>query len=235
VDSSLIGATLEVLLINIVLSGDNAVVIGMAAHGLPGRQRRQAIMLGGVLAVLLRLALTIPAERALQVPFLGAAGGLLLAWVAYRLLTSDEDRDHRGVASVWAAVRLMVLADATMSLDNVLAVAAIAQSTTHPGPVLILGLALSIPIVLLGGGLIATLLERFPWLSWLGAAVLTMTAASLITSDTGVRGYVGTSRSLDVLFALALSAIVLAAAWRETRRVRQNPAEVGADLSDGNH
>ena len=98
VDSSLIGATLEVLLINIVLSGDNAVVIGMAAHGLPGRQRRQAIMLGGVLAVLLRLALTIPAERALQVPFLGAAGGLLLAWVAYRLLTSDEERDHRGGA-----------------------------------------------------------------------------------------------------------------------------------------
>ena len=231
-DSSLIGATLEVLLINIVLSGDNAVVIGMAAHGLPGRQRRQAIMLGGVLAVLLRLALTIPAERALQVPFLGAAGGLLLAWVAYRLLTSDEDRDHRGVGSVWTAVRLMVLADATMSLDNVLAVAAIAQSTTQPGPVLILGLALSIPIVLLGGGLIATLLERIPWLSWLGAAVLTITAASLITSDKGIRDYVGSSRSLDVLFAAAMTAIVLALAWRKTRRVGEKSGECAANPSD---
>jgi YjbE family integral membrane protein len=218
VDSSLIGATLEVLLINIVLSGDNAVVIGMAAHGLPSRQRRRAIMLGGVLAVVLRLALTIPAEWALQVPFLGAAGGLLLSWVAYRLLTSDEERDHGGGVSVWAAVRLMVLADATMSLDNVLAVAAIAESTAHPGPVLILGLALSIPIVLLGGGLIATLLERFPWLSWLGAAVLTITAASLITSDKGIRGYVGSSRASEVVFATALSGLVLGVAWRETRR-----------------
>jgi YjbE family integral membrane protein len=218
VDSSLIGATLEVLLINIVLSGDNAVVIGMAAHGLPPRQRRRAIMLGGVLAVVLRLALTIPAEWALQVPFLGAAGGLLLSWVAYRLLTSDEERDHGGGVSVWAAVRLMVLADATMSLDNVLAVAAIAESTAHPGPVLILGLALSIPIVLLGGGLIATLLERFPWLSWLGAAVLTVTAASLITSDKGIRGYVGSSRASEVVFAATLSGLVLGVAWRETRR-----------------
>jgi YjbE family integral membrane protein len=229
VDSSLVGATLAVLLINIVLSGDNAVVIGMAAHTLPPRQRRQAIILGGVLAVLLRLALTIPAERALQVPFLGAAGGLLLAWVAYRLLTGEVVHDRRHVVSAWSAVRLMVLADATMSLDNVLAVAAIAEGTTHPGPVLILGLALSIPIVLLGGGLIATLLERMPWLAWLGAAVLTITAASLITSDKGLRDYVGSSRLSDIVVAVGLTVIVLGMAWRETRRVGEKPGEVGAD------
>ena len=228
-DSSLLGATLEVLLVNIILSGDNAVVIGMAAHGLPSRQRRQAIMLGGVLAVLLRLVLTIPAQRILQVPFLGAAGGLLLAWVAYRLLTSEEVRDDRKGGSLWSAVRLMLLADATMSLDNVLAVAAIAESTAHPGPVLVLGLAFSIPIVLLGGGLIANLLERFPWLAWLGAAVLTITAANLITSDDGIRGYIGSSRASDVVVAAGLSAIVLGAVWRETRRVREKPGEVGAD------
>ena len=228
-DSSLVGATLEVLLVNIILSGDNAVVIGMAAHGLPSRQRRQAIVVGGVLAVLLRLALTIPAQRILQVPFLGAAGGLLLAWVAYRLLTSEEVRDDRKGASLWSAVRLMLLADATMSLDNVLAVAAIAESTVHPGPVLFFGLALSIPIVLLGGGLIANLLERFPWLAWLGAAVLTTTAASLITSDDGIRGYVGSSRLSDVVVAAGLTVIVLGAAWRETRRVREKPGEVAAN------
>jgi YjbE family integral membrane protein len=232
VDGSLIGATLEVLLVNIVLSGDNAVVIGMAAHGLPTRQRRQAILLGGLLAVLLRLVLTIPAERVLQVPFLGAAGGLLLAWVAYRLLTGEDIRDDRDVASVWAAVRLMVLADATMSLDNVLAVAAIAESTAHPAPVLILGLALSIPIVLLGGGLIATLLERFSWLAWLGAAVLTITAASLITNDKGLRGHLGSSRSSDVAVAAGLSALVLGAAWRETRRVGENLAAAEANPAD---
>ena len=187
--ASLIQATLEVLLINIILSGDNAVVIGMAAHGLPARQRRRAIVLGGVLAVLLRLALTLPAEHVLQVPFVGAVGGVLLAWVAYRLLTAEETRDDRHASSLWAAVRLMLVADATMSLDNVLAVAAIAESTAHPGPVLVLGLALSIPIVLLGGGIIAALLERFPWLAWLGAAILTITAASLITHDEGLHDH----------------------------------------------
>jgi YjbE family integral membrane protein len=231
VDSSLLGATLEVLLVNIILSGDNAVVIGMAAHGLPVGQRRRAIMLGGLLAVLLRLLLTIPAQRILQVPYLGAAGGLLLAWVAYRLLTSEEVRDDQKGHSLWSAVRLMLLADATMSLDNVLAVAAIAESTTNPGPVLVLGLAFSIPIVLLGGGLIANLLERFPWLAWLGAAVLTITAANLITSDNGVHRYIETSRTSDVLVAAGLSAIVLGAVWRESRRAQEQRGDVEVDPS----
>jgi YjbE family integral membrane protein len=220
--NSLIQATLEVLLVNIVLSGDNAVVIGMAAHGLPPWQRRRAIVLGGVLAVLLRLALTLPAEHVLQTPFLGAAGGLLLAWVAYRLLTVEETRDHRHATSLWAAVRLMLVADATMSLDNVLAVAAIAESTPYPGPVLVLGLALSIPIVLLGGGIIATLLERFPWLAWLGATILTITAASLITSDEGLHDHGVWSPSAPVIVAVALTGVVLGAAWRNTRRAESS-------------
>jgi len=220
--NSLIQATIEVLLVNIVLSGDNAVVIGMAAHGLPPPQRRRAIVLGGLLAVLLRLALTLPAEQVLQMPFLGAAGGLLLAWVAYRLLTVEETRDDRNATSLWAAVRLMVVADATMSLDNVLAVAAIAESTPHPGPVLVLGLALSIPIVLLGGGLIATLLERFPWLAWIGATILTITAASLITSDEGLHDHGVWSSSAQIVVAVALTGIVLGAAWRNTRHAESS-------------
>ena len=220
--NSLIQATIEVLLINIVLSGDNAVVIGMAAHGLPPSQRRRAILLGGVLAVLLRLALTLPAERVLQIPFLGAAGGLLLAWVAYRLLTVEETRDHRHTTSLWTAVRLMLVADATMSLDNVLAVAAIAQTTPHPGPVLVLGLALSIPIVLLGGGIVASLLERFPWLAWLGAAILTITAASLITSDQGLRDRGLWSPSAPIVVAVVLTGLVLGAAWRNSHRAESS-------------
>jgi predicted tellurium resistance membrane protein TerC len=125
----------------------------------------------------------------------------------------------------------MLLADATMSLDNVLAVAAIAESTTNPGPVLVLGLAFSIPIVLLGGGLIANLLERFPWLAWLGAAVLTITAANLITSDNGVHRYIETSRTSDVLVAAGLSAIVLGAVWRESRRAQEQRGDVEVDPS----
>jgi YjbE family integral membrane protein len=222
VDATLLSATLEVLLVNMVLSGDNAVVIGMAAHGLPSRQRRQAIVVGGVVAVLLRLALTIPAEQALEVPWLGAIGGLLLAWVAYRLLTSEAEAATGHAVSVATAVRLMVLADVTMSLDNVLAVAAIAQNTAHPDLVLVLGLALSIPIVLLGGGLIATLLGRFPWLSWLGAAVLTVTAANLITDDVGLRGLLGQPDPARVVVAAGLTVIVLGAAWRDTRQAMRD-------------
>jgi YjbE family integral membrane protein len=221
VDGSLLQAALEVLLVNMVLSGDNAVVIGMAAHSLPGRQRRHAILLGGVLAVLFRLVLTVPAEEALHVPFLGAAGGLLLAWVAYRLLTSETEHKNHDAASVWSAVRLMVLADATMSLDNVLAVAAIAESTAHPGPVLILGLTLSIPLVLLGGGLVAALLERCPWLAWLGAVVLTITAASLITEDDGLHGRFHWTGLAHIVVAAGLTAIVLGAAWLQLRRAEQ--------------
>ena len=219
-EGSLLGAILEVLLVNIVLSGDNAVVIGLAARGLPDRQRRQAIMLGGLFAVLLRLALTIPAERLLHVPFLGAAGGLLLAWVAYRLLTGEDAHDAKGVASIWGAVRLMVLADLTMSLDNVLAVAAVAERSPQPGLVLLVGLALSVPLVLLGGGVVATLLGRFPWLAWLGAAILTVTAASLITEDRGLAEHLTGLHAQPVLVAVVLTAIVLGMAWRSTRNAR---------------
>jgi YjbE family integral membrane protein len=218
VDSSLLQATLEVLLVNIVLSGDNAVVIGMAAHGLPSGQRRRAIMLGGILAVVFRLALTVPAEQVLHTPFLGAAGGLLLTWVAYRLLTEEtEHKDHKA-SSVWHAVRLMLLADITMSLDNVLAVAAIAENTPHPAPVLIIGLTLSIPLVLLGGGIVANLLERFPWLAWVGAAVLAVTAAELITGDDGLRAQLPWLGTAHYVVAAALTIIVLGIAWLQQRR-----------------
>jgi YjbE family integral membrane protein len=217
-DVPLLRTILEVLLVNVVLSGDNAVVIGLAARGLPSRQRRQAIVLGGVLAVLLRLGLTLPAETALHLPLLEATGGVLLAWVAYRLLTGEVQADDPGAATVWAAVRLMVLADATMSLDNVLAVAAIAESTPHPGAVLVLGLALSIPVVLLGGGLVATVLGQYPWLTWVGAAVLTITAASLIIDDVGLPRPAGLSEAARLPFAAGLTGVVLGAAWLSTRR-----------------
>ncbi len=217
-DGPLLRTVLEVLLVNVVLSGDNAVVIGLAARGLPSRQRRQAIVLGGVLAVVLRLALTLPAETALHRPLLGATGGLLLAWVAYRLLTSAEHAEDRGADTVWAAVRLMVVADAAMSLDNVVAVAAIAEGTPQPGIVLVLGLALSIPVVLLGGGLVATVLGRYPWLMWGGAAVLTVTAASLITDDVGLPRLHALSEAARFTFAAGLTGVVLGAAWLSTHR-----------------
>jgi len=182
--SSLIQPLAEVLLVNIVLSGDNAVVIGLAARGLPAHARKRAIILGGGFAVLLRLALTLPAEFLLKVPFLRAGGGLLLAWVAYRLLTgSEEESADAESATVSTAIKLIVLADLTMSLDNILAVAAVAERSDNAVLVLTIGLALSIPIVLMGGSLVARMMGRLPILAWIGAAVLAYTAGELVSED----------------------------------------------------
>jgi YjbE family integral membrane protein len=212
---------IEVALLNLVLSGDNAVVIGLAARGLPPPQARRAIMLGGGAAVALRIALTLPAEMLLRVPMLRAGGGLLLAWVAYRLLTGEEEAatDH-GTLSTATAIRLIVVADATMSLDNVLAVAAVAERSTAPELVLAIGIGLSVPIVLLGGGLVARLMARLPVLVWLGAAVLTYTAAELIAKDHAVDHLWKVPTAAILAFAALLTAAVLGLAWRSIRRAK---------------
>jgi YjbE family integral membrane protein len=174
----------EVFLVNLVLSGDNAVVIGLAAKDLALQARRRAILLGGGLAVLLRLVLTLPASYLLHVPFVRGGGGLLLGWVAYRLLTDQGEATETSEATnVSQAVRLIVLADATMSLDNILAVAAVAERNSHHLLILIVGLAISIPIVLVGGDIVARLMTRLPILSWIGGAVLAYTAGELIGED----------------------------------------------------
>lgn len=222
---SALGALLEVALVNLVLSGDNAVVIGLAARGLRPDLAKRAVFIGGLSAVLLRLALTVPAELLLQIPLLRAAGGCLLAWIAYRLLAADESGpEGTGASSIGTAVRLIVLADVSMSLDNVLAVAAVAERSAYPVLVLTVGIALSVPIVLVGGRVVASLMSRLPWLAWAGAAVLSFTAAELIVEDKAVEALIelpALSRyGLAVLFALA----VLAVAWRSVRLTRKEPA-----------
>jgi YjbE family integral membrane protein len=216
-----IGSLIEVALLNLVLSGDNAVVIGLAARTLPPAQARRAILLGGGAAVALRIALTLPAEMLLRVPMLRAGGGLLLAWVAYRLLTGEEEHatDH-GTPSIATAIRLIVIADLTMSLDNVLAVAAVAERSTSPELVLAIGIGLSVPIVLLGGGLVARLMARLPVLVWLGAAVLTYTAAELIAEDHAVERLWKAPTAATLAFAALLTTAVLGLAWRSLRRAK---------------
>lgn len=223
-ETSLLESLLEATLLNIVLSGDNAVVIGLAARNLPRQQQRRAIMLGGLAAVALRLALTVPAELLLRVPYLRAGGGLLLAWVAYRLLMpAGDESEGVGVTSVGAAVRLIVIADATMSLDNVLAVAAVADRSASGPLVLAISLALSIPIVMFGGAFIAALLGRAPWLTWVGAAILTFTAAGLMVDDEVARRLVEPSSALRLGAGAMLTLIVLGIAWWTSRRAGREP------------
>lgn len=221
---SLLTSLLAVLLVNLVLSGDNAVVIGLASRGLSRTARRRAILLGGGLAVALRIALTLPAEYLLGVPLLRAAGGLLLLWVAYGLLVgSDEGAGRSDADGIVAAVKMIVIADITMSLDNILAVAAVADRSPHSSLVLFVGLALSIPIVLVGGDVVARLMGRLPILAWVGAAILAFTAGELFFEDEVVRRGVELSRPAEIAIQLALAAGLLALAYARTRRHPPSP------------
>lgn len=178
--AGLIASLLGIILINVVLSGDNALVIGMAARNLQPRQRRWAILAGGAAAIVLRVIFTFVAVLLLRVPLLEALGGLLLVWIAYKLLSEGEEAEVVGSESILGAVWTIVFADMVMSLDNMLAVAGAANGSDW---LVFFGLVLSMPLILFGATLIARLLNRFSWLMIVGSAVLTITAANMVVSD----------------------------------------------------
>lgn len=180
----------KIVWINIILSGDNAVVIALAARGLPQQQQKKAVLLGSGAAVVLRIALTVVAAKLMQLPFVEVIGGLLLLWIGVGLLKAeDEEENSASVArqGMMAAVRTILLADLVMSLDNVIAVAAAAGGDML---LLILGLAISIPLVIFGSTLMIKLMERFPVIVTLGAALIGWVAGETITSDHVLEGFV---------------------------------------------
>jgi len=184
IEQTLIGL-FSIVLIDLVLSGDNAVIIGMAVRDLPEQLRKQAILVGTLGAIGLRVTFTILAALLLGVPYLRTIGGLLLFWIAAKLVGGDGDEAKiSSAASFWQAVTLIIIADFTLSLDNILAVAAAANG--HLG-LLTFGLFLSIPILMLGSAAIAKLLNRWPWLSWVGALVIVWAGAQLISHDPSLR------------------------------------------------
>ncbi len=173
---------LKIIWINILLSGDNAIVIAMACRALPPRQRFWGIILGAGAAVLLRVFFTVILQYVLELPWLKLVGGILLLWIAIKLLTQDEadEADIHGSDNLWGAVRTVAIADIVMSLDNVLAIAAAAKGNTG---LIIFGLAISIPLIVAGATLIMALLTRYPVLVWAGAALLGWIAGELIVDD----------------------------------------------------
>ena len=178
----LLYSLLRIVLIDLVLSGDNAVVIGMAAHRLPLQQRRMAILFGGIVAMFLRVILTGVAALLLQVSGLQLVGGGLLGWIAFKLLKQEEE-SKEGVKialSMREAITTILIADFIMSMDNVLGVAAASEGHLK---LLLFGLILSMAIVMWMGNLVATLVNRFWWLSYLGAAVIAWTGAVMIFED----------------------------------------------------
>ena len=177
---------MKIIWINIILSGDNAVVIALAARSLPPEQQKKAIIFGSGAAVVLRIALTFVAAKLLALSFLQIIGGLLLLWIGVQLLSSEDE--HEGEAkeggNLMTAVRTILIADVVMSLDNVIAVAAAAKGSEL---LLILGLAISIPLVVFGSTLMIKLMERFPIIITLGAALIGWVAGETIVSDVALK------------------------------------------------
>ena len=174
----------KIIWINILLSGDNALVIAMACRGLDPRRRLWGMIFGAAAAVVLRIVFTSIVATLMALPYLKLAGGLALLVIAAKLLVPDEDEDDVESAShLWAAVQIVVVADIVMSLDNVIAIAAAANGSL---PLLILGLAISVPLIVAGAALIMALLTRLPILVWGGAALLGWIAGTVIATDPGV-------------------------------------------------
>jgi YjbE family integral membrane protein len=181
-------ALLEVMLVNVVLSGDNAVVIALAARNLAPRHRRLAIFWGSLGAIILRVGLTLVAVQMLRIPFLQFLGALLLCWIALKLLFEEGAPGEAQPAQdkLFGAIKTILIADVVMSLDNTLAIAGVARGDAL---LLTVGLVLSIPLIVLGSTLIMKVMERFPVVVYLGAALIAWTAGEMIDSDAAVQPY----------------------------------------------
>ncbi|KFZ39766.1 TerC family protein [Thermoactinomyces sp. CICC 24226] len=207
-------AFFNIIIIDLILSGDNAVVIGMAARKLPPAQRKKAIVFGAGIAVLLRSTLTVVAAYLLNIPLLMTVGGILLIGIAVKLLVEEDDGvDVHAGDTLKSAIKTIIIADVVMSLDNVLAVAGASHGNVF---LVLMGLALSIPIIMWGSNIIAGLLNRFPWLLYVGAAVLGYTGGQLIVEDPFVHQLLAGLDVLNMIIPVALAAIVVISgyAWK---------------------
>lgn len=211
-------ALLQIIGVNIVLSGDNAVVIALAARGLPADKQKRAVAWGSGAAVVMRIALTIVAVELLRLPYLKLVGAGLLLWIAIQLLAPEDESEGHGTTgtSLAAAIKTILLADLVMSLDNVIAVAAAAKGSTV---LLVAGLAISIPLVVFASRLLLTLMDRFPVIITLGAALLGWVAGEMAISDPAVKVWVDAQAAFLHYAAPAAGAIgvVLFGRWLAAR------------------
>lgn len=217
----------QIVWINILLSGDNAVVIALACRSLPERQRRWGIILGTVPAVILRIVFAVFITYVLKVPYLKAIGGFLLFWISVKMIlpeTSDGHDNADSTAGLWTAVRTIVVADAVMSLDNVIAIAAAADAAgrNYSTILLIIGLAISMPLVIFGSSLILKILNRLPILIWAGGALLGYIAGEVLVTDPAIEPTLHSAEWLHqaapIVGAALTVAIALAIVRVKTRR-----------------
>lgn len=178
---AILSKILSIIVLNLVLSGDNAVVIALATRKLPASSQNKAIVIGTAGAVILRILLMLIAVELLTVPYVKIIGAILLFYIAYDLLKSNgEEAEVKSETTLLSAIRTIIIADLVMSLDNVLAIAGVADGHFM---LAVLGLIISIPIVIFGSQVILKLMDRFPWLIWIGALLIAYTAGSMLVED----------------------------------------------------
>jgi YjbE family integral membrane protein len=226
-------ALVKVLTVNLILSGDNAVVIAMAARSLHGSQRRQAIIWGAAGAVALRLVFAAIISFLLEIPFLQVAGGLLLIWIAWKLVHDEVEEGEEGEEKIEAgqsaleAIRIIIIADAVMSLDNVIALVGAARLGGEVNWWLMgIGLGTTIPLVIFGAALLTSLLDRFPILVYAGAALLIYIAVEMFFADEVLHHYLEPFVSIEWIIGLSAAAIFTAIAWLWKRRSESTEQEV---------
>ncbi|MFD1176025.1 TerC family protein [Paenibacillus puldeungensis] len=212
-------ALINIVFIDLILAGDNAIVIGMAARKLPHSVQKKAIIYGTAGAVTLRILATVVVVWLLGIPWLLAVGGLLLIFIAYKVLADDGNHDSvEAKDKLWPAVRTIIIADAAMGLDNVIAVAGAAQQHII---LVVIGLLISVPIVVWGSTLFIKLLDKFPWIAYIGSAVLAYTAGNMITEEPHFLPFFEDNPVLRyLLISVVIIGVVLAGFLKKKRQMQ---------------
>ena len=214
----------QIIMIDILLGGDNAVVIALACRKLPPAQRTKGIVWGTIGAIVLRVILIAFALALLQIPFLKLVGAALLVWIGLKLIAPDDEDDHANIQSsdkLWSAVKTVIVADLVMSVDNVIAIAGAAQGAgeQHQLPLVIFGLLVSIPIIVWGSQLVLKLMDRFPFIITLGGMLLGWIAGTMAHSDPAVAAYIPQDRAWHYGMGIVGALLVLGIGkWMQSRR-----------------
>ncbi|CAH8768269.1 TerC family protein [Paenibacillus dendritiformis] len=212
-------ALMAIVIIDLVLAGDNAIVIGLSARNLPKEHQKKVIFWGTFGAIAIRSLLTLAVVWLLKIPGLLLLGGAMLIWIAYKLLVEEKKHDVASAASIWAAIKTIIIADTVMGLDNVLAVAGAAHGDFI---LVVMGLLISVPIVVWGSTLILKWVERFPIIIYIGSGVLAWTAGKMITDEPLVKGFFTENPVLKWgLIIVIIAGVLVMGRMKKQKQVKQ--------------
>lgn len=226
----LLAALGSITLINLILSGDNAVIIALASRNLPHDQRKKAVLWGSAGAVILRIILTMIAAMLLEIPYLQFAGGLALLYIAIGLIGDKKEVNCKEAASFTEAIKVILFADLIMSLDNVLAIAGVASGNWL---LLIIGLAMSVPLVVFGSQMLMTLMDKYPIIIYAGAAILGWTAAKMMIADAAM-GAIFAPYALAIEISLTVAVLAIGYLRKKRNQLHQQPFDSGEAPKDCN-